>query len=181
MMIKKLTAIILMLLTGMAGAEESPYNYKDTGVLRGLVLSAGRVDPTENIGTGYFVDANYTSVAINVGAASKKFGSLPGTTVLDGECTECVADGRRVNNAYVGVGFSRVLQFQYGYGTEGDVTRLRSDFNFRAIVDFITQTKTRKDRMLLADRITFTAALEDYLDDESEGFDNFTWGIGLLF
>ena len=92
-----------------------------------------------------------------------------------------MAEGRRVNNVYAGVGFSRVIQFQYGYGTEGDLTRLRSDFNFRAIVDFLTPTKTRKDRMLLADRITFTISLEEYLDKESEGFDNATWGIGLLF
>ena len=35
--------------------------------------------------------------------------------------------------------------------------------------------------MLLADRITFTISLEEYLDKESEGFDNATWGIGLLF
>lgn len=155
--------------------------YDNTGVLRGTVVSGGRVDPTENIGTGYFIDANYSSVAINFGAATKKFGSLPGIDVFDGSCEECVANGRRVNNVYAGVGFSRILQFQYGYGTEGDLTRLRSDFNFRAIVDFLTQTKTRKDRMLLADRITFTAAIESYIDKESEPFDNFTWGIGLLF
>lgn len=180
-MTRKLMALGLMFISGWACAQSNPYSYQNTNVLRGTVFSAGRVDPTENIGTGYFIDINYSSVALNGGVASKKFGSLPGTSILDVDCAECTADGRRVNNAYFGVGFSRWIQFQYGYGTEGDLTRLRSDFNFRGIVDFLTQTPTRKDRMLLADRITFTIALEDYQDKESEGFDNFTWGIGLLF
>ncbi|MDF1822673.1 MAG: hypothetical protein P1U64_13910 [Alcanivoracaceae bacterium] len=174
-----LIALVALLPLSMTAQAEDPYS--GVKVLRGTVVSAGRVDPVENIGTGLFFDANYSSVAVNFGAATKKFGSLPGTDVLDGDCEECVADGRRVNNAYAGVGFSRILQFQYGYGTEGGLLRLRSDFNFRAIVDFVTQTQTRKDRMLLADRITFTISGEAYQDKESEGFDNTTWGIGLLF
>ena len=141
-MTRKLMALGLMFISGWACAQSNPYSYQNTNVLRGTVFSAGRVDPTENIGTGYFIDINYSSVALNGGVASKKFGSLPGTSILDVDCAECTADGRRVNNAYFGVGFSRWIQFQYGYGTEGDLTRLRSDFNFRGIVDFLTQTPT---------------------------------------
>lgn len=169
------------LLSGITSAAEVG-GYDNRGVIRGTVFSTGRVDPSEDIGTGYFFDANYTSVALNFGASTKKFGDLPGNfNFLATDCPECVAEGRRVNNAYIGVGFSRLLQLQIGAGNEGRVTRFRSDFNFRSIVNFLTQTQTRKDRMLLADRLTFTTAIEEYEDEESEGFNNLTWGIGLLF
>ena len=35
--------------------------------------------------------------------------------------------------------------------------------------------------LTLGDRLTFTIAIEQYLEDEEEIFDNATWGIGLLF
>jgi hypothetical protein len=152
--------------------------YAGTNVLRGTVVSFGRVDPTENIGTGLYFDVNYTSVALNGGVATKKFSNAPtgsGCVVFTNACDASFT------NAYFGVGFSRIIQFQYGYGTEGDLVRLRSDFNFRAVVDFFSNTKTRKDRMLLADRLTFTITGERYNDRESEAFNNTTWGIGLLF
>lgn len=173
---KRFAAVLLGTILSMPALAQELYG--GVNVLRGTVLSAGRVDPSENIGTGWFVDANYTSVALNGGIATKKFGSSPlrgqGLPLND-------AYGEQVTNAYFGVGFSRVLQFQYGYGTEGDLLRIRSDFNFRAVADFFSNTKTRKDRMLLADRLTFSISGERYNDSGKDIFNNTTWGIGLLF
>lgn len=173
---KRVVAALLgMVLAVPAFAEEL---YSGVNVLRGTVVSFGRVDPTENIGTGLFFDANYSSVALNGGIATKSFSNAPGG---GGDPGLTDAYDSRFTNAYFGVGFSRIIQFQYGYGTEGDLVRLRSDFNFRAVMDFLSNTRTRKDRMLLADRLTFTVSGEKYNDKDKEIFNNTTWGIGLLF
>ena len=79
------------------------------------------------------------------------------------------------------MGFGRIIQVQYGYGSEGDLLRYRSDFNYRSVIDFFTGKRTPKDRMTLGDRITFTIAVEQYQDSDEEIFDNATWGVGLLF
>ena len=164
------------LLSNSASAND---RYDGVHLIRGTVLSVGRVDPSTDVGTGFFVDANYTSVALNIGVATKKFGDSPfrsgGPTAED----ERVAD-KRVNNVYAGVGFGRIIQFQGGYGNQGEVLRLRSDFNFRSITDFLTQRSTPQQRMTLADRITFTLAVERY-SGKDDVFDNATWGLGLLF
>jgi hypothetical protein len=152
--------------------------YSGGKVLRGTVFSVGRVDPTENIGTGHYFDVNYSSVALNIGAATKKFGDTP---IRASNNSGKAGDGERVNNVYAGIGFSRILMLQYGYGNHGDVLRLRSDFNFRAVADFLSGKVTPKDRMLLADRLTFSVSAERYNDSDEEIFDNATWGIGLLF
>lgn len=182
--IRIMTSILVslgLLATGQAGAEiphvENPYG--GTHILRGTVVSMGRVDPTENIGTGFYVDANYTSVALNGGIATKRFGESP-LRSNDGANENDPAFGEQVTNVYAGVGFSRVLQLQGGYGSEGQLVRLRSDFNFRAIADFFSQTSTPKQRLTLADRITFTISVERYRGDK-EIFNNSTWGVGLLF
>lgn len=172
---KALVALLGMMLITPAVAEDL---YGGSNVLRGTVVSFGRVDPTENIGTGLYFDVNYTSVALNGGVATKKFSNAP---TGSGCVTFTKACDASFTNGYFGVGFSRIIQFQYGHGTEGGLVRLRSDFNFRAVVDFISNKKTRKDRMLLADRLTFTISGERYHDTESEAFNNTTWGIGLLF
>jgi hypothetical protein len=160
--------------------SESSGPYEGIKVQRGFVVSGYRVDPSADVDTGFGWDVNYSSVAINGGVASKKFGESP-LRPSTREDPNPVVDEERVNNVYIGTGFSRVIQFQYGYGNHGDVLRLRSDFNFRAIADFFQDTRTPKHQLTLADRLTFTASLEEYLDDEEKGFDNFTWGIGLLF
>lgn len=166
-----------LMLSGAVLAENGGY-YKDTKVLRGTVVSVGRVDPTDDIGTGNYFDINYSSVAVNFGAATKKFGETP---IRPSDVGLSAADGRRVNNVYAGIGFSRILMFQYGYGNHGDVLRLRSDFNLRAVSDFLARKSTPKDRLLLADRITFSISVENYNDKDEEIFDNATWGVGLLF
>lgn len=172
---------VLIAILGMAlalPAVAADGLYSGVNVLRGTVVSFGRVDPTENIGTGLFFDANYTSVALNGGIATKSFSDAPGGGGVVG-----LTDAYDANftNAYFGIGFSRLIQFQYGYGTEGSLVRLRSDFNFRAVMDFVNNTRTRKDRMLLADRLTFTVSGEKYNDKGKDIFNNTTWGIGLLF
>lgn len=157
--------------------HEDPY--EQGRVLRGWVVSAGRVDPTEDIGTGFFVDANVSSVAVNGGIVTKRFGESPVRPSNDGD--DHPADNEQVTNAYAGIGFSRILMLQYGYGTEGAVMRLRSDVNVRAIMDFVRGRTTPKHRLTLGDRLTFTFAIEDYQDSDKAIFDNATWGIGLLF
>ena len=172
--------ITLALLALGCSSVQAEDRYSGVTLMRGTVVSVGRVDPTENIGTGFFVDANYTSVALNVGVGTKKFGDSP-IRRDSGDDDLSAADGERVNNAYAGVGFGRIIQVQYGYGSEGDLLRYRSDFNYRSVIDFFTGKRTPKDRLTLGDRLTFTIAVEQYLDDEDEIFDNATWGIGLLF
>jgi hypothetical protein len=166
-----------LLLSGVVLAEDKG-RYSDTKVLRGTVISFGRVDPTENIGTGHYFDVNYSSVAVNVGAATKKFGDTP---LRPSTNSNLPGDNERVNNVYAGIGFSRIFQLQLGYGNHGDVLRMRSDFNFRAVSDFLARKSTPKDRLLLADRLTFSISVERYNDDKEDIFDNATWGIGLLF
>ena len=152
--------------------------YKGTYVQRGTVVSAGRVDPSKNVGNSYFMDINYSSVALNGGISSKKFGKASNKYGQD--TPEQRVSDEWVHNAYVGVGFSRLIQFQLGYGTEGQVFRVRSDFNYRAIVDFLTQTNTPKHRLTVADRLTFTLAAERY-QGKHDAFNNVNWGIGLVF
>ncbi|ERP90291.1 hypothetical protein Q670_01545 [Alcanivorax sp. P2S70] len=169
-----LVALLVLPLTAIAEDR-----YSGVTLIRGTVFSVGRVDPTEKIDTGFFVDANYSSVAINGGVATKKFGDSPLRSEKVDEFSE--ADGERVNNVYLGTGFGRIAQIQYGHGNHDGLIRFRSDFNYRSIVDFFTGKRTPKDRLTLGDRLTFTIAIEQYLEDEEEIFDNATWGIGLLF
>lgn len=162
-------------ISGFAAGTHSDSAYAGVKVWRGTVVSFGRVDPTENIGTGNYFDVNYSSVAVNVGVASKHFGD----NQESGRYAHSA--NRRVNNVYAGVGFSRILQLQYGYGNEKGVFRVRSDINARAIIDFLTRTHTPKRRLTLGDRLTFSFAVERYLDGKHDVFDNASWGIGLLF
>ncbi len=182
----KTILLIVGLATVQAAFGQSP-QYKDESgpyeginVQQGFVVSGYRVDPSADVDTGFGWDVNYSSVALNGGVATKKFGESP-LRPSSRDNPDPTVDEERVNNAYIGTGFSRIIQFQYGYGNHGDVLRLRSDFNFRAIADFFQDTRTPKNQLTLADRLTFTASLEEYLDDGEEGFDNITWGIGLLF
>lgn len=175
---KRILVVLSGLLLSAGGFAQDKGLYSDTKVLRGTVVSFGRVDPTENIGTGSYFDINYSSVAVNFGAATKKFGDTP---IRPSTNTNLPGDNERVNNVYAGIGFSRIFQFQLGYGNHGDVMRLRSDFNFRAVADFLTRKSTPKDRLLLADRLTFSVSVERYNDDDEDIFDNATWGVGLLF
>lgn len=178
---KTLTPLILsiffLVFSAPIGANPSD-PYESTFVQRGTVVSAGRVDPSKNVGNSYFLDANYSSVALNGGISTKKFGKA--SSKYDNNSPEQRVSNEWVYNAYVGVGFSRLIQFQLGYGTEGQVFRLRSDFNYRAIVDFLTQTNTPKHRLTVADRLTFTLAAERY-QGKRDAFNNVHWGIGLLF
>lgn len=179
------TCLLCLLLAQPLFAQSPQYRdkkdvYEGVHLIRGTVISAYRVDPSEDIDTGFGLDVNYSSVALNGGVATKKFGDHPFRSGSQNDPEDEAAD-ERVNNAYLGVGFSRIIQLQYGHGNHGGLTRLRSDFNFRSVVNFLTQTTTPKSRLTLADRITFTAAIEDYHDSDEEIFDNFTWGVGLLF
>ena len=179
------TITMLLLLTAVSVVQardqlpvENPYG--GVHMIRGTVASVGRVDPSlSGVDTGFFADVNYSSVALNAGINTKKLGDSPYRDT-EPASEEAAAAQRRVNNAYVGVGFGRIAQLQFGYGNQGQVTRLRSDINFRSIVDFITQETTPKYRLTLADRITFSYTIERYTGDE-DIFDNFTWGVGLLF
>ncbi|MCG8392772.1 MAG: hypothetical protein MI745_06785 [Pseudomonadales bacterium] len=176
---KRIISVTALLLLGSAGVQADD-KYSGVDLIRGTVFSVGRVDPTEDIDTGFFVDANYTSVALNGGVSTKKFGESPlRVEKRDDDLSE--ANEERVNNVYAGIGFGRIVQIQYGYGNHGDLLRFRSDFNFRSVMDFLSGRRTPKDRMTLGDRITFTVAVEQYQDSEEEIFDNATWGIGLLF
>jgi hypothetical protein len=175
-----LLGLLLLCLLPVSSFAADDGLYHGINVLRGTVVSAGRVDPTENIGTGYFFDANYTSVAVNFGAAFKRFGGDEGLGTGGNNANSDVYH-KKVTNVYAGIGFSRIIQLQYGYGNEKSIFRVRSDINARAIIDFLTKTRTPKQRMTLGDRLTFSFSVERYLNGDHDVFDNATWGIGLLF
>ncbi len=178
---RTISVLAMILLAGQARAD-LPVDgaYEGVHLIRGTVVSVGRVDPsTSGVDTGFFADANYSSVALNGGINSKKLGDSP-LRKSEPATDEAQAAQGRINNVYAGVGFGRIAQLQLGYGSEGQVTRLRSDINIRSIMDFITQETTPRHRLMLADRITFSYTIERYTGDE-EIFDNFTWGVGLLF
>lgn len=183
---KRLAYMMVLLVSAQTALAQAPQYeekqslYKGVKLIRGTVIGGYRVDPSEDIDTGFGIDVNYSSVAVNFGAATKKFGDSPFRPNVKNDPEDEAAE-ERVNNVYAGIGFSRILQLQYGYGNHGDVVRLRSDFNFRSISSLLSDTYYPKERMTLADRITFIFAAERYNDSGEEIFDNFTWGIGLLF
>lgn len=166
-----LTRLILAatLLTGIAaGSAQAADRYAGVDIIRGTVYSVGRADPrgdagAQNLDTGIFMDANYSSVFLNGGVGAKDF------------------NGSRVINAYAGFGIGRILQIQAGFGDRGPLGRVRTDLNLRSVYSFVTQTKQPKRERTLADRVTFTYSVERYNDKENEEFDNGTIGIGVLF
>lgn len=173
-MLSRLTALATLAATLAATLlpalpAQAKDRYSGVNLIRGTVLSAGRADPrgdsmaTDDLDTGYYLDANYSSVLINGGLGIKDF------------------SGESVGNAYVGVGLGRLIQMQLGYGAEGSLGRVRSDLNIRSLFSLVTQKRQDPREKTLADRITFSYSLERYNDKESEHFDNATIGIGLLY
>lgn len=156
-----LAALLLSLLLPVPAANAAPL---DPSLVPRLLLSAGRVDSRRDdtgVGTGYFLDANYTRSFLNLGVVHKDF------------------DGETVDTAFAGVGFSNLLQLQAGMSTEGTVYRIRHDLNLTYLSDFFTGTKRNRYNISLGNRITWTVAMENYEDDER--FDNFSIGFGLLY
>ncbi|HCT42085.1 MAG TPA: hypothetical protein DF427_13235 [Moraxellaceae bacterium] len=156
-----LAALLLSLLLPVPAAYAAPL---DPSLVPRLLLSAGRVDSRRDdtgVGTGYFLDANYTRSFLNLGVVHKDF------------------DGETVDTAFAGVGFSNLLQLQAGMSTEGTVYRIRHDLNLTYLSDFFTGTKRNRYNISLGNRITWTVAMENYEDDER--FDNFSIGFGLLY
>ncbi len=159
-------AALLTLLTASAllptQAAAAPLDPK---ILPAILVSAGRVDTRSDdtgVGSGFFLDANYTRTFLNGGGSYKSWGS----------------DGDLVN-VYAGVGISKLIQLQIGMGTQGVVRRVRNDFNLTSIYDFVTGTKRNRYNTSLGNRLTLTFALENYADEEK--LDNFHIGLGLLY
>lgn len=160
-----IAALLLSLMAALlpAAAAAGPLDPK---ILPAILYSAGRVDTRESdsgVGSGFFLDANYTRTFINTGVSYKSWGS----------------EGGDLANAYVGVGFSKILQLQIGMGTQGVVKRVRNDFNMTSIYDFVTGTKRNRYNTSLGNRLTLTFAMEDYEDEER--LNNFHIGLGLLY
>lgn len=146
-----------------AAASAGPLDPK---IIPAMLFSAGRVDTRSNdtgVGSGFFLDANYTRTFLNTGVSYKSWGS----------------EGGDLGNVYVGTGFSKLVQLQIGMGTQGVVTRVRNDFNMTSIYDFVTGTKRTRYNTSLGNRLTLTFALENYKDEER--LDNFHIGLGLLY
>jgi hypothetical protein len=138
----------------------------DPKILPAILFSAGRVDTRESgtgAGSGLFLDANYTRTFLNGGVSYKSWGS----------------DAGDLANAYVGVGFSKLIQLQIGMGTQGMVRRVRNDFNLTSISDFVTGTRRNRYNTSVGNRLTLTFALENYADEER--LNNFHIGVGLLY
>lgn len=156
-----LAALLLACLLPLPEAEARPL---DPASLPGLVISAGQVHSRRDdgdVGTGWFVDANYSRVFINMGTGHKQFGD------------------DKIHNVYAGVGLAGVLQLQVGMGTEGQVQRIRHDFNLARFIEFVGGKKRNRYNQSLGTRFTLTFAAEEYKDDER--FDNFHAGVGLLY
>lgn len=155
------------LLVGLAGTARAETPYSGVTMMRGTVYSIGRADArgdtANTLGSGTFIDANYSSVFLNGGIGAKDF------------------SGVDVANIYAGFGFGRIVQLQAGYGTRGTLGRVRTDLNLREVYSFVTRTKQSMREKTLADRVTFTYTAERYSDKEDEEFSNGTIGIGVLF
>jgi len=151
----------LLLRPAMADENLGPLDPK---LIPGVVLSAGRADSTHNgdgVGSGFFLDANYTRTFLNVGTDYQQYGDV------------------RVLNGFAGVGFSRIIQLQTGYGNDGVVARLRSDFNLYAIMSFFNGRQTNRYNRTLGERFTFTISTDKYASQPR--LDNLHLGFGLLF
>lgn len=156
-----LVALLTSLLLPASAAVAGPLDPK---IVPGLVLSVGQVHNRRDdagVGTGYFLDANYSRVFLNAGTSFKDFGN------------------DKVQNIYVGTGITGALQLQVGFGPEGVVKRLRHDFNMARAYEFFTGKPRNRYNQSLGTRFTLTFALEEYSDDER--FDNIHAGIGLLY
>lgn len=137
----------------------------DPKILPAILVSAGRVDTRNSgtgLGSGLFMDANYTRTFLNGGFSYKTWSG-------QGD----------VANIYVGTGISKLLQIQVGTGTQGRVFRVRNDLNLTSISDFFTGTRRTRYNTSLGNRLTLTFALEDYKDEPA--MDNFHIGLGLLY
>lgn len=167
-------SIIMLVVCSGVGAQS---RYDGGTVQRGTVVSLGRVDSTAEQGSGSAFDVNYSSVAVNIGAATKKFGDWP----VGPDASNVETSSERISNVYAGVGFSRLVQLQYGTGNHGELYRVRTDLNINELVGLLTFSRTPKDRLLPSDRITFSFSAERYSESDEEIYDNFTWGLGLLF
>lgn len=169
-----MTLLRLTLATALLGGaftstvSHAEDRYSGVNLIRGTVYSVGRADPRgldgiQDLQSGIFFDANYSSVFINGGLGAKDFG------------------GHRVVNAYAGIGLGRIVQLQAGAGDRGMLGRIRTDLNLREVYDFVMQQKQTHREKTLADRVTFTYTAERYSDSKNEEFDNGTIGIGVLF
>lgn len=158
------TLLALVISTAASAADR----YSGVRLTRGTVYSVGRVYPrgdanVDNLDSGIYMDANYSSVIFNGGLGVKDF------------------EGQRAANLYAGIGFGRIIQLQVGIGDRGPVGRVRTDINFREVYSFLTQTRQARREKTLADRVTFTYAIERYNDKDNEEFNNSTIGIGVLY
>ncbi|MFZ5560035.1 MAG: hypothetical protein ACOY41_00660 [Pseudomonadota bacterium] len=136
----------------------------DPDMLSGTVISLGQAhsrDDKDGQGTAFVADVNYIHVFLNGGVSYKDF------------------DEDKVTNAYVGVGLSGLVQLQYGEGSDGALTRIRSDLNISRMVDFFAGRKRNRYNQSIGTRLTFTFAGEEYKDDKR--FDNLQAGIGLIY
>lgn len=158
-------ALLASLLARPAMADDENLGPLNPRIIPGVVLSAGRAETTHNgtgVGSGIYVDANYTRTFVNIGTDYQQYGS-----------------NVRVLNGFAGVGFSRLIQLQAGYGNDGTVTRLRSDFNFAAILAFFSGSRRNRYDQTLGQRFTFTISTDRY--NSQPRLDNFHIGFGLLY
>lgn len=156
-----LAALLLACLLPLPAAEARPL---DPASLPGLVLSGGQLHSrraSDDVGTGWFVDANYSRVFINMGVSHRQF------------------KDDSIDNVYAGIGIAGVLQLQVGMGTEGPVQRIRHDFNLARFIEVVGGKPRNRYNQSLGTRFTLTFAAENYKDDKR--FDNFHAGVGLLY
>ncbi len=135
----------------------------DPGLIPGTLFSAGRTDTTRSggLGSGYFLDTNYTRSFVNAGVDYKNMGT------------------ESTGNVCAGISIANILQLQAGYGSKGAVQRLRHDFNMTQVYDFLTDNHRSPYNMTIENRITFTFAIERY--NQHQELDNASIGLGLLF
>jgi hypothetical protein len=160
------TSAALLAATLSALAQPACASPMDPSIIPALVLSTGRVDSRQDetgAGSGIFFDGNYTRTFLNGGVSYKTF-----------------ANGDDFPNLYVGTGFSKLLQLQFGLSANGGtVRRVRHDLNLTSIHDFFTGTRRNRYNTSLGNRLTLTFALENYSKDKR--FDNFHIGGGLPY
>jgi len=121
-----------------------PYINKDDDYkkLMGLTAGIGKVRTDEKDEEGVLAYANAYMFWFNLSYEYQSY------------------DNYSISNTYTGLGLGRYLQWQYGYGDEGYVIRLRSEFE-------------------IIGKFTVYIARERYRDHSE--FDNYSAGIGYNF
>lgn len=87
-------------------------------------------------------------------------------------------DTDAVNNLYTGIGFGHLLQTQLGYGNEGMLGRLRSDWNIKQQFPFLKRIQSKDSSR---SGLVVVLSMERYKNRSSKKYDHSSIGFGFRY